>query len=619
MIAHNRIVDALQGAGYATKPAHGYTMAQCPAHGDRSPSLSIRQINDRARVKCFSGCHDEDILDALGLTVKDLFDNPKGSTYEYTDAMGRPERTVTRTPEKKFFQQGQAKAEPGEKVLTLPYQLPKISDAICNGTTIYLVEGEADVHAAESQGLVATTYPGGVGMIGNADFSHLYGANVIAVRDRDEPGMKWLETVQAALDRNTATIYYQEPAEGCKDLTDHIMSGHSMYMLEPAPILDYTEPVEVPTGVDREQYLLEMTRQYTTAKARKAVQERIKEEEKSALGYETADEEWSMNSVSAFNSNESVRPEAWGRTDGEHLLYRGKSHALIADGGTGKTLVALDAARWFAERGEDVLFIDYEDTGNTAATRLKLLGTSQEATERIIYVSGSGHLNDNFKTLTRRKWGLVIIDSVDESVISVTGDTNSPNDNGAVKLWNHQFVFPFLSAGATVVMIDHISKGKEASKGHARGASAKKDILTGAQLFLDQISPIAPGKNGTLRARVEKDRPGGLKSFMDEASAVADFNVKSQGEKVARVFIDPPKPPAPVEDKSDLIKRSLVIEVEATPGLKSTDYQRTVTGSTEDKRKAWSALVGAGHLHQDREGNEVTWTVTSTGRSFYLP
>lgn len=618
MIAHNRIVDALQGAGYNTKSAHGYTMAQCPVHGDREPSLSIRQLGDRARIKCFAGCHDEDILDALQLAVKDLFDNPKGSTYKYVDARGNIERTVTRPADRKtFFQTGQRKSENGERVMTIPYRLPKIMKAISEGSTIYLVEGEADVEAAESVGMTATTYPGGNGMIGSADFTHLYGGHIIAVRDRDDAGMEWLETVRDALHGNVASISYQQPVEGCKDLSDHLVSGHSPYMLEAAPITEPAEPIDVPDGVDVKLYLAEMERQYTVTKARKAVQDKIKAEDKDALGYETT-EEWEMNSVITYNANESVKPEAWARTDGEHLLYRNKSHALIADGGTGKTLIALDAARWFAERGEDVLFIDYEDTGNTAATRLRTLGTTEQAAKRIIYVSGSGHLNDKFQAVTRRRWGLVIIDSVDESLISVTGDTNSPSDNGAVKLWNHQFVFPFLSSGATVLMIDHMSKGKDTSKVHARGASAKKDILTGAQLFLDQINPIAPGKNGTLRARVAKDRPGGLKGFMDEAEAVADFNVKSAGVDSARIFIDPPKPPPPAEDKTETIKRTLVMQVEANPDLKATDYQKAVTGSTEDKRKAWAALIGDGCIHQDRTGNTVTWTVTDTGRTKYL-
>lgn len=41
-------------------------MACCPAHDDRTPSLSIRQGPDgRVLVKCFAGCSQTDVIDAL--------------------------------------------------------------------------------------------------------------------------------------------------------------------------------------------------------------------------------------------------------------------------------------------------------------------------------------------------------------------------------------------------------------------------------------------------------------------------------------------------------------------------------------------------------------------------
>ncbi|MEW6038014.1 MAG: DNA primase [Pseudomonadota bacterium] len=52
----------------------GRWMAKCPAHKDRTPSLSIRQCEDgRILVFCFAGCAAEDIVSAVGLTLADLF------------------------------------------------------------------------------------------------------------------------------------------------------------------------------------------------------------------------------------------------------------------------------------------------------------------------------------------------------------------------------------------------------------------------------------------------------------------------------------------------------------------------------------------------------------------
>jgi len=51
----------------------GNYMACCPAHDDRSPSLSIKQCDDeRILLHCFAGCDVEDVCSALGLTLADL-------------------------------------------------------------------------------------------------------------------------------------------------------------------------------------------------------------------------------------------------------------------------------------------------------------------------------------------------------------------------------------------------------------------------------------------------------------------------------------------------------------------------------------------------------------------
>src|SRR3546814_20923244 len=45
---------------------HGRTaMCLCPAHADRTPSLSIRQGDRGILVTCFSGCDREDVLSEL--------------------------------------------------------------------------------------------------------------------------------------------------------------------------------------------------------------------------------------------------------------------------------------------------------------------------------------------------------------------------------------------------------------------------------------------------------------------------------------------------------------------------------------------------------------------------
>lgn len=49
-------------------------IARCPAHDDRSPSLSIREADDgTVLIRCWTGCGAADIVAAVGLSLRDLF------------------------------------------------------------------------------------------------------------------------------------------------------------------------------------------------------------------------------------------------------------------------------------------------------------------------------------------------------------------------------------------------------------------------------------------------------------------------------------------------------------------------------------------------------------------
>ena len=48
--------------------------ARCPAHGGKSASLSIAEVDDgRVLMHCFAGCAALDVLAAVGLQMGDLF------------------------------------------------------------------------------------------------------------------------------------------------------------------------------------------------------------------------------------------------------------------------------------------------------------------------------------------------------------------------------------------------------------------------------------------------------------------------------------------------------------------------------------------------------------------
>jgi hypothetical protein len=76
MNAAERVLERLQGI---RQTGPNRWLAKCPGHADRTPSLSIRQADDgRLLLHDFGGCDVGAVLDAMGLTLGDLFDQPLG-------------------------------------------------------------------------------------------------------------------------------------------------------------------------------------------------------------------------------------------------------------------------------------------------------------------------------------------------------------------------------------------------------------------------------------------------------------------------------------------------------------------------------------------------------------
>jgi hypothetical protein len=229
--AFDRVLHALDQAGKRYKhdrPNH--VQASCPGprhqHGDRNPSLSITSIEGQALLHCHSGCDRQEVLDALGLTDADLFDDKRGAGYIYDDG-----RKVWRSPDKKFRQSGNTDGQ-----RTRLYREAKIRQAVGDHQLVFLVEGEKDVHSIESLGEIATTAPMGATNIHKCDLSPLHGARVIAIVDRatggeDVSGESWARYLRATLSPKADLEFAQ--AKVGKDVSDHIAAGFGLDQLVP--------------------------------------------------------------------------------------------------------------------------------------------------------------------------------------------------------------------------------------------------------------------------------------------------------------------------------------------------------------------------------------------------
>jgi hypothetical protein len=82
--AFDRVLDALHDAGKTVKDHVNYAKAQCPAHEDSDPSLTIYRKHGRIKIVCYAGCDDAlDILPAIGLTLSDLWDEPRARRTQH--------------------------------------------------------------------------------------------------------------------------------------------------------------------------------------------------------------------------------------------------------------------------------------------------------------------------------------------------------------------------------------------------------------------------------------------------------------------------------------------------------------------------------------------------------
>jgi len=65
-------------------------LARCPAHDDRSPSLSVAEGDDgRTLIHCFAGCEPLDILNSIGMTFSDIMPERLGGVTGYGPVRNR--------------------------------------------------------------------------------------------------------------------------------------------------------------------------------------------------------------------------------------------------------------------------------------------------------------------------------------------------------------------------------------------------------------------------------------------------------------------------------------------------------------------------------------------------
>jgi hypothetical protein len=172
------------------------------------------------------------------------------ATYRYLDIDGELVFVVARFEPKDFRQ---ARLDGGRwrwdlngtrRVL---YRLPRLREALAAAETIYIVEGEKDVHAVEAAGAPATCNPQGAGKWSDELSEQLAGARrvrIVVDRDPDDkrgvdgltPGERHALQVAESLGRAAGVASCDIElvvARAGKDAHDHLAAGHGLDELVP--------------------------------------------------------------------------------------------------------------------------------------------------------------------------------------------------------------------------------------------------------------------------------------------------------------------------------------------------------------------------------------------------
>ena len=206
-------------------------IAKCPAHDDRDPSLSLRDVQRKVLVHCHAGCDQNAVVAALkSLRLWPEPDSSQSgrivSAFDYTDEDGTLLYQIVRLEPKRFRQRypdgcgGWIWKKYKRQVL---YRLREVTES----PIVFVVEGEKDAETLRSHGFVATTNAGGAFAPWLPQFTDaLRGREVILIPDNDQPGRKRVVTIARALLGNAARIVVLE-LPGVKDTTEWFDQGHS--------------------------------------------------------------------------------------------------------------------------------------------------------------------------------------------------------------------------------------------------------------------------------------------------------------------------------------------------------------------------------------------------------
>lgn len=197
------------------------------------------------------------------------------------------------------------------------------------------------------------------------------------------------------------------------------------------------------------------------------------------------------------------------------LLVSGQAHWYMGHPESGKSTLALHAAHEVMKLGLHVIWVDWEMGAMQAKRRARAVGVSDELlSEQFHYTAYPPEFGTAIGAGTARllhdldRWpnALVVLDSCSKALSAAGLDENAPTD---ATNWTTAVVLPLREAGATLLVIDHVSKSATRSQPYPRGAGSKL-ADTDVAFFIEAAEKFSRARSGVLAVTKQKDREGVL-------------------------------------------------------------------------------------------------------------
>jgi AAA domain len=254
-------------------------------------------------------------------------------------------------------------------------------------------------------------------------------------------------------------------------------------------------------------------------------------------------------------------------------LYENRVHWYSGHPGHGKTTMAAADAVAHMATGGHVVWLDFEAGKRQTVARLMAAGATVEQLGAQFHLAVSPPMTADENGLAPlaaalEEWpgALLAIDSASKALGAAGLDENNPTD---VTKWTTHIVIPSRELGATVIVIDHVTKGATKFMPYARGAGSKL-ADTDVAWYVEATERFDRETSGRVELTRQKDREGLLPESLAYAVGdgagklpVVQVDVETEGTRTEREAGMRGKVLAVLQEHSDAahpIKASQVID-----------------------------------------------------------